>query len=60
MAPLAAFHDKVGSAETLVSPSPGDASVGAATGARDVIVVVKLQTSEYGLVPAPFVAFIRQ
>jgi hypothetical protein len=60
MAPLASLHDNVGSADTLVAPSSGDASAGAATGARGIIVVVKLQISEYGLVPAPFKAFIRQ
>jgi hypothetical protein len=59
-APAVAFHVKVGFVETPVVPFAGEASVGAVKGAWGISVVVKLQTSEYRLVPAAFVAFTRQ
>ena len=59
VAPLAVFQFNVGLVEMPVAPFCGDDSVGAGGGLTTVI-VVKLHTDEYALVPAAFVALTRQ
>jgi hypothetical protein len=60
IAPLTAFHDRLGFIGMLVVPFAGESSVGARNGASGVSVVVKLQIAEGTLVPPVFAAVTRQ
>ena len=58
VAPLEAFHVRVGVLDTLVAPLIGELSVGAAGGLPAA--VVKLHVLDQALVPPAFVAFTLQ